>query len=205
MMKLCSVFLLLIASFAAFPQGLDLELYDKWHGQRQTSLNGAADVFSSSTYPIVIATPIIQALYGLGTKDYKHAAYALQTATGLIINSVLVYGLKHTINRDRPYISHPKYVPDEYDTSPTFPSGHASSAFSTATSVSLQYKRWYIVAPAYIWATGVAYSRVHKGAHYPSDVLAGAVVGAGSAYLSYKVNEWLRVKWKKKLEKRFAE
>ena len=32
---------------------------------------------------------------------------------------------------------------------------------------------------------------MHLGLHYPTDVLAGAVLGAGSAYLTYKVNEWL--------------
>jgi membrane-associated phospholipid phosphatase len=39
---------------------------------------------------------------------------------------------------------------------------------------------------------------MHLGVHYPSDVLAGAVVGAGSAFLSYKLNRWITGKYSKK-------
>jgi membrane-associated phospholipid phosphatase len=39
---------------------------------------------------------------------------------------------------------------------------------------------------------------MHLGVHYPSDVIAGAIVGSGSAYLSYKMNKWIN---KKRLKK----
>jgi len=38
------------------------------------------------------------------------------------------------------------------------------------------------------------------GVHYPSDVLAGALLGTGSAYLCYKANQWLSQNRKKKLQ-----
>ena len=71
------------------------------------------------------------------------------------------------------------------------PSGHTSGAFATATALSLKYPEWYVIVPSYLWASSVGLSRMHLGLHYPTDVLAGAVLGAGSAYLTYKVNEWL--------------
>jgi undecaprenyl-diphosphatase len=46
------------------------------------------------------------------------------------------------------------------------------------------------VVPAYGWAAMVGYSRLYLGEHYPSDVIAGAAIGAGSAFLS----EWLTKK-----------
>jgi membrane-associated phospholipid phosphatase len=48
------------------------------------------------------------------------------------------------------------------------------------------------VVPAYTWASAVGYSRMHLGVHYPSDVLAGALLGAGSAWVTYKLNKWLQ-------------
>jgi len=73
----------------------------------------------------------------------------------------------------------------------SFPSGHTSEAFSTATALSLKYPEWYIIAPAYLWAGSVGYSRMNLGVHYPTDVLAGALLGTGTAFLTLKVNEWL--------------
>ncbi|MDO9339524.1 MAG: phosphatase PAP2 family protein, partial [Bacteroidales bacterium] len=55
----------------------------------------------------------------------------------------------------------------------------------------LAYPKWYIIVPSYTWASTVAYSRMDLGVHYPSDVLIGALVGAGSAYLTYKINQKL--------------
>ncbi|MFZ9878471.1 MAG: phosphatase PAP2 family protein [Chitinophagaceae bacterium] len=45
------------------------------------------------------------------------------------------------------------------------------------------------MAPAYTFAGLVGYSRMYLGAHYPSDVIAGALVGSGTAWLSYQINK----------------
>ncbi|MBS1781459.1 MAG: phosphatase PAP2 family protein [Bacteroidetes bacterium] len=191
-----SIFLLLlIISQPCFAQSLDLRLYDDWFGHRNTSFDGTAKIITASTYPLSLAVPIAQALSGLALKDPQQIQNALQTVGGLAVATVITYGLKYSIHRERPYIAHPQYNPDDKETSPSFPSGHASIAFATATNLSLQYRRWYVVVPAYTWAAVVGYSRIHLGAHYPSDVLAGALVGAGSAWVNFQVNKWIQHKW----------
>ncbi|MFC5289794.1 bifunctional phosphatase PAP2/diacylglycerol kinase family protein [Actinokineospora guangxiensis] len=65
-------------------------------------------------------------------------------------------------------------------TSSSFPSGHAASAVAFATALGLERKGLgKVVAPV---AGAVAYSRVHTGVHWPTDVLAGAAIGVGAAY-----------------------
>ncbi|MYR44346.1 bifunctional phosphatase PAP2/diacylglycerol kinase family protein [Streptomyces sp. SID5910] len=62
----------------------------------------------------------------------------------------------------------------------SFPSGHAASAAAFATGVALESPAWgAAVAPV---AAAVALSRVYTGVHFPSDVLAGAALGAGAAF-----------------------
>ncbi|MYS16864.1 phosphatase PAP2 family protein, partial [Streptomyces sp. SID4982] len=61
----------------------------------------------------------------------------------------------------------------------SFPSGHSASAAAFAAGVALESPAWgAAVAPV---AFSVATSRVYTGAHFPSDVLAGAALGVGAA------------------------
>lgn len=63
--------------------------------------------------------------------------------------------------------------------STSFPSGHAASAFAFATGVAIALPKTGL--PLTATAALVAYSRVHTGVHYPSDAIAGSVIGAGLA------------------------
>lgn len=58
----------------------------------------------------------------------------------------------------------------------SFPSGHAASAFAFATAIGQEVPSLRL--PVYAAAATVAYSRVHTGVHYPSDVAIGALVGS---------------------------
>lgn len=63
--------------------------------------------------------------------------------------------------------------------STSFPSGHAASAFAFATGAGSAFPGTGL--PLTATAALVAYSRVHTGVHYPSDAIAGSVIGAGLA------------------------
>jgi undecaprenyl-diphosphatase len=60
----------------------------------------------------------------------------------------------------------------------SFPSGHAASAAAFATGVAQELPG--AALPVGALAAAVAYSRVYTGAHYPSDVAAGAALGIGT-------------------------
>jgi membrane-associated phospholipid phosphatase len=129
--------------------------------------------------------------YGLLRPDKKIKFNAYELAINIVISTGLTELLKKTINRERPGDGYQDEVfVNGVVHGESFPSGHTSLAFATAMTVSLDYRHWYIVVPAFLWAGSVGYSRMYLGKHYPSDVLAGAAIGIGSGYLSH----WLTKK-----------
>jgi len=79
--------------------------------------------------------------------------------------------LKHVVREHRPD-----------GTGLSFPSGHASVVFASAAFVQARYGL-LPATPFYALATATAWSRVHTHHHFTRDVVGGAAVGAGSAFL----------------------
>jgi len=147
---------------------------------------------TNSVYPIAAAVPLGELIYGYAKHDTSVVINGWQAVTGVGVNFVVAFSLKYAVNRARPYASYADINPYQHDTDPSFPSGHTSFAFETATMVTMQYPKWYVIVPSYAWASTVGYSRMYLGMHYPTDVLAGALVGTASAWLSIKGTQWLR-------------
>ena len=145
---------------------------------------------SASVYPIGIAVPVTTFIIGEIKKDAKTKKQAYEQIGSLAISTIIAEALKKGINRERPYQKYAGIYPYQYEAGESFPSGHTTIAFATATSLSLQYKKWYVVVPVYAWAVGCSYSRLYLGEHYTTDVLAGAAIGTGSAFVSH----WLTKK-----------
>lgn len=97
---------------------------------------------------------------------------------GLAFASGVVNGpLKFLWRRDRPPID-PRDTLLPLPKTYSFPSGHSASAFAFAAGVASALPP---AAPAVLpLAAAVAYSRVHTGVHYPSDVVVGSAIGAGA-------------------------
>lgn len=173
-------------------QQLDIRLLRSINGQGKPGADRFMQGISNSEYAIGIATPLLVDAIGLINRDSILWRKGLVITASVVANTGATFVLKRVFNRSRPAVSYPDINAYEAETRYSFPSGHTSNAFVTATSLSLAFKKWYVVVPAYAWATGVGYSRMHLGMHYPSDVLAGALVGAGSAWLCYQGNRYLQ-------------
>jgi membrane-associated phospholipid phosphatase len=120
------------------------------------------------------------------------AAWAVRL--GFVFTAVAVPGLfvtivKRLIGRARPFVVGDDvwaYLPFSWQVDyASFPSGHATTAFSALVAIGAMFP----AARALMWtyAVLIALSRVIVGAHHPSDVIAGAVVGALGALL---VRDW---------------
>ena len=142
-------------------------------------------VVNETAYPVYFgAAPALWAGAALADADLD-PALRLTVAQG--VNYGVTFALKNLINRPRPYSAvegvsarDRGHQGDEVFDPHSFPSGHTSTAFVIATSVSLSYPEWYVIVPAAAWAGTMGMARVWHGVHYPSDVLAGAAIGVAS-------------------------
>lgn len=146
-----------------------------------------------TVYPVALAAPLAVLVKGYIKKDKTVKDKGWHLVSTLVINTAVTQGIKYAINRQRPYEKYPTLIfpYDNTEKGKSFLSGHTSTAFSTATALTMDFKKWYVVVPAYTWAGCVGFARLKKGEHYPSDVIAGAAVGAGSALLSKWLNKQL--------------
>lgn len=180
-------------------QNFDINLLRDINVHRGQSLDPTFKLITNSASPISIATPILIYSVGLINKDTDLKKKGIFIGETFLVNAFVTTALKYSINRDRPFVTYPEIEKLSSGGSGSFPSGHVSEAFGTATSLSIAFPKWYVIVPSYLWAGAVGYSRMDLGVHYPSDVLAGVIVGSGSAYLTYKLNKWINKKKQKKI------
>ncbi len=89
--------------------------------------------------------------------------------------------IKEAAGRARPIQELGTYNFRPFRGSHSFPSGHATNAFALATAIAAHSDGYVIPTIAYALATGVAIARVNERAHFPSDVVAGALIGRAVA------------------------
>ena len=185
---LLSIFGIVSLRYAS-SQNLDINLLRDINVDHNKKLDPAFRIITYSMMPVIISTPVTLYSVGYFSDDHTMKRNAVVIGASLLTTSVITGTLKYTVKRPRPFTTYPEIEKATKAISPSFPSGHASGAFALATSLSLAYPKWYVIAPSFTWAFAVAWSRMHLGVHYPSDVLVGILIGMGSSFLCYKINQ----------------
>lgn len=202
-MKKVIFFVALIASIIPNTPLLSQNTYSgitylhKLQNKRTASKTSFNKFLSGTATPVSLGTPLTLWVVGMIDKNNTLKKDALFTLESFAFSQALTFATKAIVNKPRPNEYDPTLIALRNAKNGSFPSGHTAEAFSTATSLTLMTRKWYVAVPAYTWATLVGQSRLYLGVHYPSDVIGGAVLGCGSAWLSYKLNKWMHTKKRK--------
>ena len=102
----------------------------------------------------------------------------------LLVGNLL---LKNIVARERPFSFLPNMglliaIPNDY----SFPSGHTMSSFAAAYCLSLG-RHWWVKVIYFTLASAMAFSRLYIYVHFPTDILAGVVLGLISGILAKKI------------------
>ena len=130
--------------------------------------------------------PVLITMFLFGGKDGKKVALILLFAFIIVIPLNIV--TKELVDRDRPFTSNGEFI-TKLPTSPdkSYPSGHASMVLAGATTVLLFFstsrRQKLISFFLVVEAAMVCISRLYLGVHYPSDVIAGILLGSGISLL----------------------
>ena len=99
-------------------------------------------ITSSSIYPAMVIAPGSLILSGYVNNDKVMMRNGVTTGVAIGLNVLLTSGLKYAINRPRPYVQYPDDIVKRTDAGRfSFPSGHTSTAFATATALTLSTKK----------------------------------------------------------------
>jgi len=168
-----------------------LPAIDRWVVGANSSVAGTgSDVLLAG----VVAGGALASVTGMDAARARGNAAVFVNAA--VWSTAVTQWLKVALHRERPvlYTSDAAAAAGDPDNRESFPSGHATLAFATATAYAVMASRQHLphagrnTALLYVGATGVAALRVAGGKHFPTDVLAGAAIGTGVGWLTAQLH-----------------
>jgi len=149
----------------------------------------AAVIFFASKFQYVIVLTLSLLVY-FSSLSMRRKLRLMWTAflSFVVARLMIVEAMRIFYHRPRPFVELPVnqlLSPDWFysGTEWSFPSGHATFFFALATAVFLYDKKWGLWL--YAAASIISISRVVAGVHYPSDIIAGALIGSAVAYVMF--------------------
>ena len=159
--------------------------------------------FLDGIFPIITSLcegGIIWIIFGVALLFFKkYRKYGFFLLIAMLLGSVIGNDIiKPLVARPRPcHIA--SVLPDmliDIPTSFSFPSGHTLVSIEAATALTVYHRKWGIAA--LVLAVVIALSRLYLFVHYPTDVLAGVIIGVIIALLCCRLTDWL---WSRKKAK----
>jgi len=182
------------------PSSLDVRAFRLLNGAAENSiLDRAMPVLTDFDRWRIVVILIWCALVLFGKSRERWAAFMLIpiiAASDQLASSVMkpiferlrpceLIGSVHLWLEDTGWMTTPADVTRSYKNSFSFPSSHATNITASMLFLGLVYRRW--LAPLLAVALLVSYSRIYTGVHWPSDVLAGMLVGAAIAAVAHLI------------------
>ncbi len=195
-MKLFILIFIFLCFFKLFSQSnLDFKLLKTLNSGEMPVWDKTMKGVSFSVYPAMPLSVIGIYSQGYFTKNDVMKRNGCKSAVAIGLALATTTGLKYVVNRTRPFTKYPNDIIQRDNVGPySFPSGHTTAAFATATALSLSYKKWYVTVPSFVYAGFVGYSRMRLGVHYPTDVLGGMLVGIGAGLLTWRLDKLINKK-----------
>jgi len=173
-------YLVVAAAGAVFGGSFALDQTMRSHLREMSSSD--ANLLQDVSYGSVSAATALLYGYGLWSNDDRAREYALTAGEGAGIASLVDVGIKAGFGRLRPSQtgSHTAF----FHGGQSFVSGDVTPMFALAAGVSEYYdNRWYVAAPVYSLALLDGFGRMGNNAHWFSDVVGAALLGAGTTEL----------------------
>jgi len=170
---------------------IDVKIFRAFNNIESPFVNSVVSVTNHSVIPVSALVPAGLYISARANEIRYDENSSVLLALSEIVNAGTTQGLKMLVGRDRPFrslnnvqLSETTSVSGSY----SFPSGHSSGTFVIATLLTLRYPdEPFLIAGSFLYATVTSLGRIYWGVHYPSDVLCGMLIGAGSAALIYSL------------------
>jgi membrane-associated phospholipid phosphatase len=172
----------------------DQTLFRKLNGHRTGFLDIVIPITEKSIVIPTLIVPISLYTSSRITDNYYDENSSVLLAVSNGFNLAVTIGIKELVKRKRPMlVMDGIYFDKDFfreNDRYSFPSGHASTSFNMAALLTLRYPdNPYLIAGFYLRAVAVSFGRIYIGAHYPGDILAGALIGTGSAILTFSLRK----------------
>ncbi len=157
----------------------------------QNSLADAVFSFLAQQAAYIYGFLLLLIWFGAPRSDERLRRATVVAVVAGVLALLVNYAIGNLWYRPRPFVAFPgqvhQLIPHAADSS--FPSDHAAGSFAFTAGIWGGNRVWGIIF--LVIASTVSFARVYVGVHYPSDVLAGAVIGLCSGWVVRRVETYL--------------